>query len=106
MISHIGSVLDFFAGTEKESPPWTRKIGMEWLWKALLKPALFKRFFIEGITFLKTLIRSVFPLKLIQKRHKNLLVEPKLPEISSRDIDGVTHLYFFRDIINRTLSNS
>ncbi len=72
VLSHIGSVLDFFAGTEKESPPWTRKIGMEWLWKALLKPALFKRFFFEGLTFLKVLLFNVFPLKYLQFRYSNL----------------------------------
>ncbi|MDA7423506.1 WecB/TagA/CpsF family glycosyltransferase [Thalassococcus lentus] len=34
----IGAGLDFFAGTQKRAPSWTRKFALEWLWRGASNP--------------------------------------------------------------------
>ena len=34
----IGAGLDFLSGRQTRAPKWTRRIGMEWLWRALSSP--------------------------------------------------------------------
>jgi len=34
----IGAGLDFLSGRQSRAPRWTRRIGMEWLWRALSSP--------------------------------------------------------------------
>ncbi|WP_226624028.1 WecB/TagA/CpsF family glycosyltransferase [Alloyangia pacifica] len=34
----IGAGLDFFAGAQQRAPEWTRKLAMEWLWRAVNNP--------------------------------------------------------------------
>lgn len=34
----IGAALDFIAGTQSRAPTFTRKIGLEWAWRALRNP--------------------------------------------------------------------
>jgi exopolysaccharide biosynthesis WecB/TagA/CpsF family protein len=34
----IGAGLDFLSGRQNRAPLWVRKLGMEWLWRALSSP--------------------------------------------------------------------
>lgn len=61
VISHLGAVVNFVAGTVKRAPVWMQNIGLEWVWRIKEDPKLWRRYFWDGFTLLKLLLRSVFP---------------------------------------------
>jgi N-acetylglucosaminyldiphosphoundecaprenol N-acetyl-beta-D-mannosaminyltransferase len=64
VISHLGAVLNFIAGTVNRAPPWMQKSGLEWLWRIKEEPLLWRRYFFEGLRLLKLLLTRVLPLAL------------------------------------------
>jgi N-acetylglucosaminyldiphosphoundecaprenol N-acetyl-beta-D-mannosaminyltransferase len=48
VISHLGAVVNFVAGTVRRAPRFLRKMGMEWLWRIKEEPALFDRYWNDG----------------------------------------------------------
>lgn len=44
LLSHLGAVVNFVAGTVRRAPPWTRRLGLEWLWRVKEEPALWRRY--------------------------------------------------------------
>ena len=64
IISHLGAVVNFVAGTVSRSPKIFQKIGLEWLWRIKEEPALWKRYFFDGVLFIYLFIFRVIPLSL------------------------------------------
>ncbi len=54
-ISHLGAVINFFAGTVKRAPVWMQRVGLEWLWRILEEPSLWKRYFFDGLELVQYL---------------------------------------------------
>jgi N-acetylglucosaminyldiphosphoundecaprenol N-acetyl-beta-D-mannosaminyltransferase len=52
----VGGSFDFWTGKIKRAPNWMRKLGLEWLFRLILKPSRFKRIFRAVI---------IFPIKII-----------------------------------------
>lgn len=44
VISHLGAVVNFAAGTVKRAPKWIQKTGFEWFWRICQEPALVSRY--------------------------------------------------------------
>ncbi len=44
VISHLGAVVNFEAGTVSRAPAWVRRAGLEWLWRIKEEPALWRRY--------------------------------------------------------------
>ena len=44
IISHLGAVVNFIAGTVSRSPKILQKSGLEWLWRIKEEPMLWKRY--------------------------------------------------------------
>jgi len=61
VISHLGAVINFLAGTVKRAPELWQRLGCEWLWRIVEEPSLWKRYFFDGLSFSKLLLFSVFP---------------------------------------------
>ena len=61
VISHLGAVVDFVAKRLRRAPVWTRRAGLEWLWRIKEDPALWSRYFFDGLVFLRLLITRVVP---------------------------------------------
>jgi N-acetylglucosaminyldiphosphoundecaprenol N-acetyl-beta-D-mannosaminyltransferase len=61
VISHLGAVVNFFAGTIKRAPVWMQRFGFEWLWRIIQEPQLWKRYFSDGMQFSKLLMSQVIP---------------------------------------------
>lgn len=61
VISHLGAVINFFAGTVKRAPVAVQNMGLEWLWRIYQEPSLWKRYYEDGISFLNLLVCNVFP---------------------------------------------
>ena len=61
VISHLGAVVNFVAGTVNRAPAWLQYIGLEWLWRIKEEPALAYRYLSDGWMFLRLLAGRALP---------------------------------------------
>jgi N-acetylglucosaminyldiphosphoundecaprenol N-acetyl-beta-D-mannosaminyltransferase len=61
VISHLGAVLNFVAGSVNRAPIWMRRTGLEWLWRMLEEPALWRRYFRDGVALTMLLVTRIIP---------------------------------------------
>ena len=99
IISHLGAVVNFIAGTVNRSPKIFQKIGLEWLWRIKEEPALWKRYFFDAISFIYLFIFKVIPLSIeiryIASRKKNNKTKIKIStknEVINIVLDGCCDL--------------
>jgi len=62
VISHLGAVINFVAGNIQRAPKRWQRFGLEWVWRIKQEPSLWKRYFYDGLMFIKLLLVNVFPL--------------------------------------------
>jgi N-acetylglucosaminyldiphosphoundecaprenol N-acetyl-beta-D-mannosaminyltransferase len=67
VISHLGAVINFVAGTVVRAPESWQRFGLEWLWRIKQEPNLWQRYFFDGLGFLKLLITKILPLAVIDR---------------------------------------
>lgn len=70
VVSHLGAVVNFVAGTVQRAPAWVGRLGGEWLWRIKEEPALWKRYFNDGLMLLKLMTRDVIPCAIATRLHK------------------------------------
>lgn len=70
VLSHLGAVVNFVAGTAKRAPVWIQNAGLEWLWRIKEEPGLSRRYLSDGLVFLRLLLTHVFPYKLFLLWHR------------------------------------
>ncbi len=68
IISHLGAVVNFIAGTVKRAPKWVQNIHMEWVWRIKEEPSLFGRYWSDGLSFLALLFSKIIPYAIIVRR--------------------------------------
>ena len=51
VVSHLGAVVNFVAGTVRRAPVRWQRWGLEWLWRIKEEPALFSRYWHDGWAF-------------------------------------------------------
>lgn len=73
VISHLGAVVNFLAGTVDRAPVSWQRFGLEWLWRIKEEPTLWKRYFSDGLAFLKLLCYQVLPYALLICRKQRLI---------------------------------
>lgn len=61
VVSHLGAVVNFVAGTVQRAPTWVGRFGGEWLWRIKEEPALWKRYLNDGLTLLRLIVLRVIP---------------------------------------------
>ena len=61
VVSHLGAVINFVAGTMNRAPTALQKLGLEWLWRIKEEPALWRRYFWDGMTLVQLLSTRVLP---------------------------------------------
>lgn len=61
VISHLGAVINFVAGTVSRAPVWMRKLGLEWLWRIKEEPALWRRYLDDGAALARLILTRVLP---------------------------------------------
>ena len=81
VISHLGAVVNFAAGTVSRAPRWMQKAGMEWLWRIKEEPKLLKRYFDDGWALAELFFRNMLPLILMRRRQAR-----ELPAVSAIEI--------------------
>lgn len=69
VISHLGAVMNFVAGTFRRAPPWMQRTGLEWLWRIKEEPALWRRYCSDGLAFIRLLATRVIPHYWFLHRH-------------------------------------
>lgn len=82
VISHLGAVIDFAAGRIRRAPVWMQRAGLEWLWRIKEEPGLWRRYFSDGLVFLRLLVTRVAPLAWFRLWHK-----PTRQELESAGFD-------------------
>lgn len=53
VVSHLGAVVDFTAGTIRRAPPMVSRLGFEWLWRIKEEPSLWRRYWRDGAALLR-----------------------------------------------------
>lgn len=66
VISHLGAVINFLAGTVRRAPDWVQRCGLEWLWRIKEEPGLWRRYANDGTVFLGYLLSGAVPWALAQ----------------------------------------
>jgi N-acetylglucosaminyldiphosphoundecaprenol N-acetyl-beta-D-mannosaminyltransferase len=61
VISHLGAVVNFFAGSIRRAPYWVRRSGLEWFWRIIQEPKLWLRYFHDGRVFIWLFITRIVP---------------------------------------------
>ncbi|HEY8708450.1 MAG TPA: WecB/TagA/CpsF family glycosyltransferase [Burkholderiaceae bacterium] len=61
LVSHLGAVVNFVAGTVARAPHWMQRSGLEWLWRIKEEPGLWRRYAGDAIAFARLLAMQVFP---------------------------------------------
>lgn len=62
VISHLGAVVNFAAGTVKPAPRWMQRSGLEWLWRIKEEPALWRRYARDAVQLARLMLTRVLPL--------------------------------------------
>jgi N-acetylglucosaminyldiphosphoundecaprenol N-acetyl-beta-D-mannosaminyltransferase len=70
VISYLGAVLNFAAGTLKRAPAWVQNIGLEWLWRIKEQPKLWRRYLRDGLALLNLLVTRALPYAWYLRHHK------------------------------------
>ena len=61
VVSHLGAVVNFVAGSVSRAPRWLQKSGFEWLWRIKEEPVLWRRYARDGVALARLLAaRAVF----------------------------------------------
>lgn len=115
VVSHLGAVVNFVAGTIERAPVAWRRLGLEWLWRIKEEPSLFSRYARDGWALLALLLGRVLPYALwicvrrpahIPALHESALrrafadVEEHRPSITlDLGQSTVTHPLFFAELL-------
>ena len=61
IVSHLGAVVNFVAGTVTRAPVWMQRRGLEWLWRIKEEPGLWKRYWRDGLDLVCLIITRALP---------------------------------------------
>jgi N-acetylglucosaminyldiphosphoundecaprenol N-acetyl-beta-D-mannosaminyltransferase len=67
---HLGTVVNFQAGTVTRAPSWLRGCGLEWLWRIKEEPFLWRRYTHDGFVLLHLLCTRILPLTVLNRWNK------------------------------------
>lgn len=81
VISHLGAVINFFAGSVKRAPLWMQRSGLEWLWRTIQEPVLLGRY-LRGFAFLSKYFARVVS-------YKAYMVKRRIFSIKGEDAGSV-----------------
>lgn len=63
VITHLGAVIDFTAGTIPRAPAWMADNGLEWLWRIGAETSLWRRYLSDGLALLRLVPGRLWPLQ-------------------------------------------
>jgi N-acetylglucosaminyldiphosphoundecaprenol N-acetyl-beta-D-mannosaminyltransferase len=80
LVSHLGAVVNFVAGTVSRAPSLVGRLGLEWLWRIKEEPALWRRYWGDGMALVRLLITRALPAALDARRLRAVVAAPVLQE--------------------------
>lgn len=102
IISHLGAVVNFVAGTVARAPAWMQKTGLEWIWRIWEERSLFERYWLDGRTFLKLYLTHIRPYaKLVAQWKKMEIATAATAKLDLHD--GILTLTLHGDCTEKTL---
>ncbi len=72
VVSHLGAVVNFAAGSLDRAPRWVQVIGFEWLWRIKEEPRLWRRYLLDGLAFTSLIVARVLPYAWFLKRRRTI----------------------------------
>jgi N-acetylglucosaminyldiphosphoundecaprenol N-acetyl-beta-D-mannosaminyltransferase len=60
--AHLGTVVNFQAGTLRRAPRYLQAWGLEWLWRIKEEPYLWRRYWSDGCVLMALLMTRILPL--------------------------------------------
>lgn len=87
VISHLGAVVNFVAGTVRRAPAWVQNLACEWLWRIKEEPALARRYLSDGMQFLRLIVARALPCAWLLHWHRPGTNQLQTAAIEMRD-DG------------------
>jgi N-acetylglucosaminyldiphosphoundecaprenol N-acetyl-beta-D-mannosaminyltransferase len=78
VISHLGAVVNFAAGTVRRAPEAWQRAGLEWLWRIREEPTLWRRYWNDGRRFAGFALRDLLPARARSGRGRAALEAPSL----------------------------
>ncbi|MFZ2651074.1 MAG: WecB/TagA/CpsF family glycosyltransferase [Burkholderiaceae bacterium] len=93
IVSHLGAVVNFVAGNLRRAPHALRRLGLEWCWRILQEPALWRRYLLDGTVLLRLVLTWVLPcaLSLLLRR---VVAAPEAPARFEVVADARTTIFF------------
>ena len=61
VISHLGAVINFAAGSVLRAPLWVQRSGLEWLWRIKEEPNLWRRYWQDALSLARVLGTQMLP---------------------------------------------
>lgn len=61
VISHLGAVINFAAGSVVRAPLWVQRTGLEWLWRIKEEPNLWRRYVQDALSFAGVFATQLLP---------------------------------------------
>jgi N-acetylglucosaminyldiphosphoundecaprenol N-acetyl-beta-D-mannosaminyltransferase len=92
VVSHLGAVINFIAGSVSRSPTWMQHVGLEWLWRIKEEPYLWRRYFSHGVALIPLLLFNVLPYAWYVYRHRELLGDVSNTHVSIEIHAGVAEI--------------
>jgi len=80
LVSHLGAVVNFVAGTVSRAPSLVGRLGLEWLWRIKEEPALWRRYWSDGMALVRLLTTRALPAALDARRLRTASAAPVLQE--------------------------
>jgi N-acetylglucosaminyldiphosphoundecaprenol N-acetyl-beta-D-mannosaminyltransferase len=89
-VTHLGAVVNFFAGEVRRSPPWMARLGLEWAWRIAEEPGLWRRYWDDGKTLFGLVLTRTLPLMLRQQLERMSAPVPASAQLLSSADNGLT----------------
>lgn len=61
VISHLGAVINFAADSVARAPGWMQRAGLEWVWRIVQEPQLWRRYWGDGRVLVGVLVTRLAP---------------------------------------------
>lgn len=61
VISHLGAVINFAAQNIERAPAWMQRTGLEWIWRIVQEPQLWRRYWSDGRMLAGAVLTHLLP---------------------------------------------
>ncbi len=92
VVSHLGAVVNFVAGTVSRAPGWMQRVGLEWLWRIKEEPGLWRRYFSDGSALLRLLFVRVLPYARYLRKNRPSQAQLEQAQYIQDDLPDITRL--------------